>query len=335
MKITKDMIHPSIRKRGILMRRMMPLMGKRMIRMSNRFLEIFAAGKAHTKKAVYRQEFILRPDGSKLRVCVYLPKEKKNDLPGLLWMHGGGYALGIPEQDIGFIETFMAACDCVIVAPDYTRSSEACYPAALDDCYLALKWMKEQSLNLGINAEKLMVGGDSAGGGLAAALCLYARDKGVINIAFQMPLYPMLDHRETGSSADNDAPVWNSRQNTAAWKMYLGNNFETENVSKYASPALEQDHHGLPPAFTYVGTLEPFYDETLAYVKNLKEAGCAVSCAVYDGCYHGFDIVCPKSVCAKKARKELARQFAYAAKHYTAVDPGMTEVYKVAEEMIK
>lgn len=89
--------------------------------------------------------------------------------------------------------------------------------------------------------DKIFVGGNSAGGGMTAALTLYARDKGEVNIAFQMPLYPMLDDRPTKTSKNNDAPVWNTKSNIAAWKLYLGDDYGTDRVSKYAAPARETD----------------------------------------------------------------------------------------------
>ncbi len=322
MKVTKDMIHPSLRKRAAWMR-LMPIMGKGMLRLSNRMIKLCYAGRAHTGAANYRKEKILRPDGSKLRICIYTPKVRKQPdekLPGLLWMHGGGYALSIPEQDTGFYETFLKAADCVIVAPDYTKSCDKCYPAAVDDCYLALQWMHENADRLGIDKEKLMAGGESAGGGLTVAVCLMARDKGEIKLNFQMPIYPMIDYRKTPSSTDNRAPGWNSKQNDAAWKMYLGDALSRGEVSKYASPALEHDYHGLPRMFGYVGDLDPFYSETLTYAESLRKAGVGVSVLTVRGCFHGFDAICPKSPCSVKVRRELGRQFAYAVKHIDALN---------------
>lgn len=314
MKVTKDMLHPELRFRGALLKRLLPFMGERMIRFGNRFLERFAAGRVLSNKVSCEQIYIKRENGTLLRVCVYRPKEPKKDMTGLLWMHGGGYSIGIPEQDIGFIEGFILAADCVVIAPDYTRSIDAPYPAALDDCYSALLWMKENSAKLAIDCDRIMIGGDSAGGGLCAALSLLARDRGEVSIKYQMPLYPMIDCRETASSKDNDAPVWNSRSNDAAWKMYLGDAYGTERIEKYACPALETDYTGLPPTLTYVGSIEPFYDETLTYIENLKSAGVPVIYKVFEGCFHGFDITCGKTRVAKEARAFLFDHFTEAVK---------------------
>lgn len=189
-------------------------------------------------------------------------------MPGLLWIHGGGYAMGIPEQDHGFVRSFVGATGCVMVVPDYKKSLYAPFPAALEDCYLALLWLKENGKKYGMRRDKIFVGGNSAGGGMTAALTLYARDRGEVNIAFQMPLYPMLDDRPTETSKNNDAPVWNTKSNIAAWELYLGSDYGTDRVSKYAAPARETDFSGLPPTLTFIGSIDPFLAETKSYVER-------------------------------------------------------------------
>mgnify|MGYP001125490301 CR=1 FL=1 len=124
--------------------------------------------------------------------------------------------------------------------------------------------MKAHAQELGIRDDQIMVGGDSAGGGLAAALTLYARDQQDVAIAFQMPIYPMLDDRmETESAQNNDMPVWNSKSNALAWRLYLAGLFGTDHVPPYAAPARADRYEDLPPTVTFVGDLEPFRDETI------------------------------------------------------------------------
>lgn len=279
------------------------------------------------------EEWIPRKDGSKLRICIFKPlkheesvpgcmassETKWNGQPGVLWLHGGGYALGAPEQAKMMAKRFIEVSNCVVVAPDYRLSVEAPYPAALEDSYEALLWMKSHAKELGIRDNQLMVGGHSAGGGLTAALTLYARDKGEVSIAFQMPLYPMLDDRMTSESAtDNNAPVWNSKSNFNGWKLYLGRLFGTPDVPYYAAPARAEDYRNLPPTATFVGELEPFRDETIQYVENLKKAGVPVEFEIYKGCYHGFDQMCPKAAVSKKAITFIISSFKYAVEHYFA-----------------
>ncbi|MBO5500713.1 MAG: alpha/beta hydrolase, partial [Clostridia bacterium] len=279
MHITWKMMAPGLRLMGTVYRFFSPgAMPEGMIRFGNRFLRMVAAGHWMSRTSRMEQRSILREDGSQLRLCVCRPKKGlTNQVPGLLWIHGGGYAMGVPEMDAMFVDRFMKAADCVAVLPDYRLSTEAPYPAALDDCWLALKWMKEHAQELGIQTDQLFVGGDSAGGGLCAALSLRARDTGEVSIAFQMPLYPMIDDRmATPSQQDNDAPVWNSKNNEAAWQMYLSGRRGAEDIPAWAAPAREEDLTGMPPTCTYVGTIEPFRDETIAYVEKMQASGVRV-----------------------------------------------------------
>jgi len=212
--------------------------------------------------------------------------------------------------------------DCVIVAPDYRKSLEAPYPAAVNDCYGALLWLKENAAALGVREDQIFVMGQSAGGGLTAAVSLMARDRGDVRIAHQFPLYPMIDHRMvTASSRDNDAPLWNSKHNRIAWDLYLGSVARDE-VPKYASPALETDYADLPPTTTFVGELDPFLDETTEYVEALRAAGVPVEFRSYPGCYHGFDGVRPGAKVSREANQFLCDQFSFAVDHGFAKQPG-------------
>lgn len=244
--------------------------------------------------------------------------EPKNKTPGILWIHGGGYITGMAKmlyisRAIGLVKKYGA----VVVTPEYRLSKAAPYPAALEDCYTALKYLKEHAEELGINTSQIMIGGESAGGGLTVATCMYARDKGEINIAYQMPLYPMIDDRDTESSRDNHAPVWNTKLNHKGWKAYLGDLWQG-NVPAYAAPARQTNYSDLPPAYTFVGDNDPFYCETLTYIKNLKNAGVKAKTDVYPNCFHAFDMLLPFKKVSKKAIVEFERQYLYAVKHYFA-----------------
>lgn len=310
-------IHPEIRTVGNIIRIIMPNFTVGFFKIANLFLDNI--GLPDLTKNINREvKYITREDGSQFRICVYSPKDRKENVPGLLWIHGGGYGLGCPEQDFNFIQNFIDASGCVIVAPDYTNSTTAPYPAALNDCYDALLWLKQNGKSYGMRDDQIFVGGNSAGGGLCAAVSLKARDTGDVNIAFQMPLYPMIDDRMiTESSQNNDAPIWNTKSNKIAWKLYLGEKFGTEDVSKYAAPARETDYRNLPPTLTYVGTIEPFTDETIQYVENLKASGVEVMFKTFEGCFHGFDLL-GYATPAKEAKAFLIDGFMYAVNNYTA-----------------
>jgi len=261
--------------------------------------------------------------GVRVRVRVYRPARRSGEapLPGVLFLHGGGYAIGSPEQFAPAYRMLLRTRDCVIVAPDYRKSLEAPYPAALHDCYGSLVWLKQHAAELGVRDDQLLVMGMSAGGGLTAAVSLLARERGDVRIAHQLPLYPMIDHRmSTASSRDNDAPVWSSKHNRIAWDLYLAG-LAGAAVPKLASPALETDLAGLPPTTTFVGDLDPFRDETVAYVEGLRAAGVAVDWRRYPGCYHGFDLLRPGAKVSRDANQFLCERFAYAIDHDFAKQP--------------
>jgi acetyl esterase/lipase len=284
-------------------------------RLFNKVTRFFLVGKK-IKHLDCKDQWIERGDDSQLRVCMYKPKVMEGKVPGILWMHGGGYGMGMPEQCHTRAKQLIDAHQCIVVSPDYRLTIHAPFPAALDDCYTTLLWMKNNAEALGINDNQLFIGGDSAGGGLTAALSLYARDKKEVNIAFQMPLYPMLDDRmNTVSALDNNAPMWNAKSNYNSWKLLLGTAFGTDDVSVYAAPARATNFTGLPPTATFVGELEPFRDETTDYVENLRKAGVAVDFKVFDGCFHAFDYF-PYSKVSKSAVAFITSAYAYAAEHY-------------------
>ena len=242
----------------------------------------------------------------KIRLLILHPLEARGEkVPGVLWIHGGGYQHGsAKEVFLTRALSMVVRFGMVLVAPDYRLSRKHPYPAALHDCYAALLWLKEHAEELNIRTDQIMVGGESAGGGMTAALCMLAHDRKDVNVAFQMPLYPMLDDRDTDSSRDNHAPNWNTEKNHKAWKRYLRDAYGTDIVSCYAAPARREDYSGLPPCYTFVGDSEPFYDEALAYVRHLQEAGIRAEVDVYPTGFHAFDVLLPKK---KESREAIAR----------------------------
>ena len=251
----------------------------------------------------------LRPDKSireeKIRVgrvpvLVLRPAGRPPVPVAVLWIHGGGYITGMKEM------VYMSrAADLVkrygvtVFSPGYRLAWQKPYPAAADDCYRVLEYISGQS-------ETVIVGGESAGGGLAAAVCMMARDRG-IKVDWQFPLYPMLSNLDTESSRDNHGRVWNTRRNHLGWKMYLRKD-AAKVVSPYASPAHRTDHTGLPPCYTFVGDGEPFYAETLEYVEKLNAAGVEAEADVYHTDMHAFDILRENDL-SREARENFCRHF--------------------------
>ena len=246
------------------------------------------------------------------------PRTAQGNATGVLWLHGGGYAVGMKEmvhmsRAVGLVKHFGA----VVLAPGYRLSLQSPYPAAMDDCYAALLYLKEHSTALGIRPDQIMVGGESAGGGLCAAVCIRARDTGAVNVAFQMPLYPMLDDRDTETSRDNHGRVWNTRRNHLAWRLYLRGTDRAQ-LSPYAAPARLTDFTGLPPAYSFVGDGEPFYAETVRYFDRLRAAGVPAKLDVYHIDLHAFDMMRPRDAQSIAAAEAFERQFADAQSRYFA-----------------
>ena len=266
-----------------------------------------------------RVQKIYIPSGvRRIPALVLSPEELSAPAAGVLWIHGGGYISGMKEmvyisRAVELVKSFGA----VVVSPGYRLAPFSPYPAAIDDCYAALLYMKEHAAELWVREDQLMVGGESAGGGLCAAVCIKARDTGEVNVAFQMPFYPMLDDRDTETSRDNHGRVWNTWKNHFGWRCYLRGT-DRETLPPYAAPARVENMEGLPPAYTFVSTGEPFYAETLEYIRRLKDCGIPASVDVYETDMHAFDMMRPKDALSIEAARRFNESFAYAQAHYFA-----------------
>ncbi|WP_285398505.1 alpha/beta hydrolase [Lysinibacillus sp. fls2-241-R2A-57] len=252
-------------------------------------------------------------DNDSLRLRIYKQKEKKGDLPALLWIHGGGYVIGAPEGDDLLCQRFVNEANCIVVSVDYRLAPEHPYPAPLEDCYAALKWIADHAIDLGIDSARIGIAGASAGGGLTAALALLARDRNYPKLSFQMPLYPMIDDRNnTPSSLEiTGHMIWNHDLNQKGWEMYLNGENGSDNVSQYAAAARAEDLSGLPFTYTCVGQLDPFRDETLQYVTRLCQAGVDVEFHLYPGCYHAFESIVPTAAISQRAATEYVEAAKY------------------------
>jgi acetyl esterase/lipase len=222
--------------------------------------------------------------------------------PGLLWIHGGGYVIGSAAQDDVICRRFARQLGVTVAAVDYRLAPEFPYPIPLEDCYAALTWLAALPA---VDPARLAIGGASAGGGLAAALALLARDRGDVDLAAQLLVYPMLDDR-SGTRAGLDNPnyrLWNQKSNVYGWESYLG-----DADPDVAVPARHEKLGGLPPAWIGVGTFDLFHDEDLAYAERLRAAGIPVEIEVVPGAFHGFDGIAAK---AGVSREFFASQVAW------------------------
>ncbi len=233
------------------------------------------------------------PDGAAdIRLLRYLPKGATGLLPALLHIHGGGYIMGKPEMNDGQSKRLARTIGCAVFSVDYRLAPETPYPGPLEDCYAALRWLRQHASEQGVDADRIAIGGESAGGGLAAALTLLARDRGEIPICFQYLTYPMLDDR-TGTIGElhdhAETFTWNADANRFGWASLLGQAPGGEAVSPYAAPARASDLAGLPPTFIGVGALDLFVEESVAFAGRLTRVGVPTELHVYPGAFHGFN----------------------------------------------
>jgi acetyl esterase/lipase len=221
--------------------------------------------------------------------------------PGILWVHGGGYVMGTPAQDDALCRLFSDEIGAVVAAVQYRRAPEHPFPTGLYDCHDALEWLAKHPE---VDTNRIAVAGASAGGGLAAALAILARDRGVVRPAFQLLAYPMLDDR-TVLRRDIDRRglrLWTNESNRFGWQSYLGRTPGAEDIDPLAAPARCDDLSDLAPAWVGVGTNDLFHDENVAYAARLQAAGVPCTLIVVPGAYHGFDAVAPKVPVAREFR---------------------------------
>jgi acetyl esterase/lipase len=239
---------------------------------------------------IARTEYIV-PGNPSVRVRVHRPLGiESKSLPCLYAIHGGGYIVGsIDDEDVR-LDEWCHRFGVVGVSVAYRLAPETPYPGAVEDCYLGLKWTYDNHERLGIDRDKIGVIGSSAGGGLAAALALLARDRGEVPLQFQLLDCPMLDDRQvTPSSQMPDLLIWSRESNTFGWRSYLGDLYGTDEVPAFAAAARAADLSGLPPAYISVGTVDGFRDEDVIYATRLNQAGVDAELHVYPGAPHGVE----------------------------------------------
>jgi len=241
-----------------------------------------------------------------VQIRVYRPNDQPGKLPALFWIHGGGYVMGDIDQDDRLMKQLVNRIGCVAVSVDYRLAPEHPFPAPVEDCYAGLKWLFRHAGELGVEPSRIAIGGASGGGGLAAGLALLTRDRGEMQVAFQLLIYPMIDDRNVtpASYAITDPRMWNRESNRLGWKAYLGRDGGGADVSPYAAAARATDLKNLPPAYIPVGALDLFVDENIAYAQRLIQAGVPTELHVYPGAFHGFDLFAPSATVSKQFKAD-------------------------------
>ncbi len=237
-------------------------------------------------------------------VRVHRPVGVDGDLACVYWMHGGGLVLGSHAQDDARFDRWCSLFGCVGVSVEYRLAPETPYPGPLDDCYAGLRWVHDNANEIGVDRSRIGIGGNSAGGNLAAGLALLTRDRGELPVAFQLLIYPMIDDRQMTASSQWLDPIWPPSANRYGWTAYLGAAKGGPDVPIYAAAARATDLVGLPPTLISVGGIDGFSDEDIDYAVRLRHAGVPVELHVYPGAPHGFDSLAPTSVIARRANAD-------------------------------
>ena len=245
------------------------------------------------------------PGRDGVTVRVHRPKNITGSRPCVYWMHGGGLVIGDSKMDDARFDAWCNKYGIVGVSVDYRLAPEHPYPTPLEDCYAGLARVIAQAGELGIDTNRLGIGGASAGAGLAAGLALLARDRGEYSVAFQLLIYPMIDDRQVTVSSTWSDPIWSPAANTFGWTAYLGAKKGTADVEPYAAASRATNLVGLPPTLIAVGALDGFSDEDIDYAVRLRHAGVVTELHVYPGAPHGFDTFGDFTAVSRQANRDM------------------------------
>lgn len=258
-------------------------------------LQTMTADLPPNERVVSEDRTIPGPQGEPdVHVRIYTPAEATGVLlPGILYIHGGGMIIGDLDGEHLRAEMLCELTNTVVVSTDYRKAPEHAYPAQVHDCYAALTWMADHVDDLDIDPHRIAVYGGSAGGNLAIATTMMARDRGGPAIAFLMAPYPMIDDRNELPSTHEitEIGIWDRGGNLEAWEWFLGG----APADAYAAPARAEDLTGMPPTFIDVGELDLFRDEDIAFVQRLIQAGVPTEFHIYPGAYHASEVFAPQA----------------------------------------
>ncbi|KZS71375.1 alpha/beta hydrolase [Mycobacterium kansasii] len=273
--------------------------------------KLMAARPSITGVAVQHHS-VATDDGATLTLHWYHATTEQPPGSAVLYLHGGGMIFGMRELG-GLYDwlarRYVADSGVPMLVVDYRIAPEAAHPVPVHDCFAALGWLLGYAGELGVDPARVAVMGDSAGGGLAAAVCLMARDRGGPAIAQQLLIYPMLDDR-TGLPDPELVPflTWTYDDNITGWQALLGTSAGTDAVSSYAAAARASDVSRLPPTYIDVGDLDIFRDEDIAYARRLAAAGVPTELHVHPGCPHAFEGMAPNAAVSRRVIADRVRR---------------------------
>jgi acetyl esterase len=240
-------------------------------------------------KLVVDNHHIARANGGRLKIATMTPHGLAKPAPALIYYHGGGFAITYATLHLHNCARYAKEAGCVVVFVDYRLMPRYPFPGGFDDCYAALEWVVRQAASLGIDANRIAVGGDSAGGALAAGVAQKARDQQLVELCAQLLIYPVLDNTCSTPSATDfvDVPVWNAVSNRRMWEMYLGS-YPNGETPAYAAPGHGQLQK-LPLSYVETAEFDPLRDEGLNHARDLQAAGISVIVNATKQTVHGYD----------------------------------------------
>ncbi len=278
----------------------------------HRMFDFVAAHRSPTSGVATQRYSLTTGDGASIDMTWYHPSGSDGPGSAALYLHGGGMIFGL--EHIGalyelVVRDYVAASGVPMLVPDYRVAPEHPDPAPVEDCYAALVWLAEHASTLGVNTARIAVMGDSAGGGLAAGVCLMARDRGGPAVAQQLLIYPMLDDRPaTPDPAVQPFLTWSYEDNLTGWGALLRDSAGSATVSQYAAPARAEDLSGLPDTYIDVGDLDIFRTEDITYAQRLADAAVPTELHVYPGCPHAFEALAREAAESQRAISDRVRR---------------------------
>ena len=239
-------------------------------------------------------------------IIIYEPEDTDGVLPGLIYLHGGAFVLKSAAFHKHLVCQYALRTPCKVVFVDYRLAPKHTYPVGVEDCFAVLEWIDQNAEGVGIDSNKIAIGGDSAGGALAAAVCLMARDRIAPKICFQMLVYPVTDARQITESVKEfvDTPLWNAKLNQKMWQLYLGQGIHSN--KEYASPMEAISLANLPGAYIEVAEFDCLRDEGINFAEALKKNGIHVELNRTIGTIHGFEIAEDSEIVRQSVKKRVA-----------------------------
>lgn len=278
----------------------------------HRMFDLVGSSRAPTAGVETENHAMTAADGATVDLTWYHPSGRPGPGSAALYLHGGGMIFSLEQIGVLYdlaVREYVAASGVPMLVVDYRVAPEHPDPTPVEDCYRALVWLAEHSADLGVDPARLAVMGDSAGGGLAAGVCLLARDRGGPAVAQQILIYPMLDDRPMTPNPDLlPFLTWTYDDNLTGWGALLGEHAGGDHVSPYAAPARAEYLTGLPDTYIDVGDLDVFRNEDIAYARRLGDAGVPTELHVYPGCPHAFEALAHEAAVSQRAISDRVRR---------------------------